>query len=199
MRELQVNLPLRKETVWRFTIFNSFKAKLPARTLHHQEKKKEKKICYASDQKFPLFNFFFLLPGNGEDYENEFYQKKNIPRRYTQILVEFPRLVAGSSEWTLLKPLYYGRLVCWVPAAQELFIRADRTLTRLRCGEKMGKNGVEGHKKITWTLFPSPARLPLNSPIFSLLSFSPTVEPGPRLNWSLCKILFFLNGFAPIS
>ena len=27
-----------------------------------------------------------------------FYGKKNIPRRYTQILVEFPRLVAGSSE-----------------------------------------------------------------------------------------------------
>ena len=94
---------------------------------------------------------------------------------------------------------YYGRLVCWLPAAQELFIRADRTLTRLRCGEKMGKYGVEGHKKITWTLFPSPARLPLNSPIFSLLSFSPTAEPGPRLNWSLCKILFFLNGSAPIS
>ena len=104
--------------------------------------------------------------------------------------------MAGSSEWTLL---YYGRLVCWLPAAQELFIRADRTLTRLRCGEKMGKYGVEGHKKITWTLFLSPARLPLNSPIFSLLSFSPTAEPGPRLNWSLCKILFFLNGSAPIS
>ena len=31
-----------------------------------------------------------------------FYGKKNIPRRYTQILVEFPRLVAGSSEWTFI-------------------------------------------------------------------------------------------------
>ena len=143
-----------------------------------------------------LFSFY---QGMVRTMKKSFYGKKNILSRYTQILVEFRRLVAGSSEWTLLKPLYYGRLVCWVPAAQELFIRADRTLTRLRCGEKMGKYGVEGHKKITWNLFPSPARLPLNSPIFSLLSFSPTVEPGPRLNWSLCKILFFLNGFAPIS
>ena len=178
-RELQVNLPLRKE-MWRFTIFNSFKAKLPARRLHHQEKKKkkEKKICYASGQNLTLFKFIiFLLPGNGEDYENEFYRKKNIPRRYTQILVEFPRLVAGSSEWTLLKPLYYGRLVCWLPAAQELFIRADRTLTRLRCGEKLVWKGIK-RSRGPFSLVP---RLPLNSPIFCLLSFSPTAEPGPSL------------------
>ena len=104
----------------------------------------------------------------------------------------------GGQLWvnSLLKPLYYGSLVCWLPAAQELFIRADRTLTGLRCGEKMVWKGI---KRSRGPFFPSPARLSLNSPIFSLLSFSPTAEPGPRLNWSLCKILFFRNGFARIS
>ena len=95
----------------------------------------------------------------------------------------------GGQLWenSLLKLLYYGRLVCWLPAAQELFIRADHTLTGLRCGEK---NGVEGHKKITWILFPSPARLPLNSPIFSLLSFSPNC--GARSQAKLIAVQDFV-------
>ena len=144
-----------------------------------------------------LFSFY---QGMVRTMKMSFTEKKNIPRRYTQILVEFPRLVAGSSEWTLLKPLYYGRLVCWLPAAQELFIRADRTLTRLRCGEKLVWKGIK-RSRGPFSLVP---RLPLNSlgsPMFffSPLNFPPTAEPGPMLNWLLCKILFFLNGFAPIS
>ena len=168
-RELQVNLPLRKE-MWRFTIFNSFKAKLPARRLHHQEKKKKKKRKFVMHRvkiwlcSSLLFSFY---QGMVRTMKMSFTEKKNIPRRYTQILVEFPRLVAGSSEWTLLKPLYYGRLVCWLPAAQELFIRADRTLTRFCCGEKLVWKGIK-RSRGPFSLVP---RLPLNSPIFCLFEF----------------------------
>ena len=61
-KELQVSLSLKKgphtlhsvkykslqKKRWKLIhYFNIVKAKLPARTLHHQEKKKECKICYA--------------------------------------------------------------------------------------------------------------------------------------------------------
>ena len=64
---------------------------------------------------------------------------------------------------------------------------------------------MEQHKKITWTLFPRPQSIDtaelawLADFFFSLLSFPPTAEPDPGLNWSLCRILFFLHGFAPMS
>ena len=123
--------------------------------------------------------------------------KMSFLSRYTQVLVEFVRLMAGSSEWTRLKPLLresslltsgfprivYKLIVPWPGSA---------------VGKKMGKNGVERHKKITWALFPSPLTR-LARRCFFFFEFPPTAEPGPRLNWSLCKILFFLNGFAPIS
>ena len=53
-------------------------AKLPARVLHHQEKKNECNACYALGQNLCWFKFIFLLPANGKDFENEFLQNKNI-------------------------------------------------------------------------------------------------------------------------
>ena len=58
------------------SLFLIIKAKLPARTLHHQEKKNGIYFCYASGQNLPWFKLTFLLPGNDKDYENEFLQKK---------------------------------------------------------------------------------------------------------------------------
>ena len=99
-----------------------------------------------------LFSFY---QGMVRTVKMSFFRKKNILSRYTQVLVEFVRLMAGSSEWTRLKPLLresslltsgfprivYKLIVPWPGSA---------------VGKKMGKNGVERHKKITWTLFPSP-------------------------------------------
>ena len=141
-RELQVNLPLRKE-MWRFTIFNSFKAKLPARTLHHQEKKKKRKFVMHRS-KFYFVQVYF--PFNREWWG---LWKWVLPKeKYTASLYSnIGRIPSscGGQLWvnSLLKPLYYGSLVCWLPAAQELFIRADRTLTGLRCGEKMVWKGIK--------------------------------------------------------
>ena len=46
-----------------------------------------------------LFSFY---QGIVRTMKKSFYRKKNILSRYTQILVEFPRLMAGSSEWTFI-------------------------------------------------------------------------------------------------
>jgi len=99
-----------------------------------------------------LFSFY---QGMVRTMKMSFFRKKNILSLYTQILVEFPLLMAGSSEWTRLKHLLresslltsgfprivYKLIVPWPGSA---------------VGKKMGKNGVERHKKITWTLFFSP-------------------------------------------
>ena len=42
-----------------------------------------------------LFSFY---QGMVKTMKMNFYRKKNIVSRYTQILVEFPRLMAGSSK-----------------------------------------------------------------------------------------------------
>ena len=51
-----------------------------------------------------LFSFY---QGMVRTMKMSFFRKKNIlsASRYTQILVEFPRLMASSSEGTRLKPL----------------------------------------------------------------------------------------------
>ena len=60
------------------SLFLIIKVKLPARALHHQEKKKCMKNLLCIESNLPCFKLIFLLPGNGKDYENEFLQKKNI-------------------------------------------------------------------------------------------------------------------------
>ena len=46
-----------------------------------------------------LFSFY---QGMVKTMKMNFYRQKNIVSRYTQILVEFPRLMAGSSKCTCL-------------------------------------------------------------------------------------------------
>ena len=126
---------------------------------HCITKRKKKKIKFVMHRVkiFLSSSLFSFYQGMVRTMKMSFFRKKNILSRYTQILVEFPRLMASSSEWTHLKPLLRESSLLTSGFTRIIvYIKADRTLTRFRSGKKMGKYGVERHKKITWTLFPSP-------------------------------------------
>ena len=147
-----------------------------------------------------LFSFY---QGMVRTMKMSFFRKKNILSRYTQILVEFPRLMASSSEWTRLKPLLRESSLLTSGFTRIIVYKLIVPWPGSAVGKKwenMEWNGIK-RSRGPFSLVP---RLPLNSlgsPMFffSPLNFPPTAEPGPMLNWLLCKILFFLNGFAPIS
>ena len=111
-----------------------------------KRKKKEKKICYASGQNFTLFKFIFLFSREWWGLWKWVLPKEKYTASFYSNIGRIPSS-CGGQLWvnSLLKPLNCGSLVCWLPAAQELFIRADRTLTRLRCGEKMVWKGIKDH------------------------------------------------------
>ena len=62
------------------SLFLIMKAKLPAISLHHQERKKliQNFLCIGSNS--PWLKLVFVLPGNDKDHEKEFLLNKNIIR-----------------------------------------------------------------------------------------------------------------------
>ena len=115
---------------------------------------------------------------------------------------ELVGLMAGSPEWTGLKGLKL--LIALASTFQRIFwlqkncFQADRTLKPgSAAGKKWQKTDWNGIKNRVECL-DRPFSLPrlyrlawLALFFFSHLSVPPTMEPIPRLNWSLCKILFF--------
>ena len=174
-RELQVNLPLRKE-MWRFTIFNSFKAKLPARRLHHQEKKKKRKenlLCIGS--KFDFVQVYYF------PFTREWWGlwKWVLPKKktYRVVILKYwsnslvlwraalsePLLVRGSSLLTSGFPrIVYKLIVPWPGSA---------------LGKKWDKMEWNGTKRSRgpFSLVP---RLPLNSLCSPLFFFSFEFSPN---------------------
>ena len=124
-----------------------------------------------------LFSFYQRMV---RTMKMSFFRKKNILSRYTQILVEFPRLMASSSEWTRLKPLLRESSLLTSGFTRIIVYKLILPWPGSAVGKKwenMEWNGIK-RSRGPFSLVP---RLPLNSPIFCLLSFSPTAEPGPRL------------------
>ena len=70
------------------SLFLIIKAKLPARALHHQGKKKCMKNLLCIESNLPWFKLIFFLPGSGKNYENEFLHEKNIIN--FEIIATFP-------------------------------------------------------------------------------------------------------------
>ena len=139
-----------------------------------------------------LFSFY---QGMVRTMKMSFFRKKNILSRYTQILVEFPRLMASSSEWTRLKPLLRESSLLTSGFTRIIvYIKADRTLTRFRCGKKwenMEWNGIK-RSRGPFSLVP---RLPLNSlgsPMFFFFSFEFSPNCGARSHAKLIAVQDFV-------
>ena len=67
-----------------------------------KRKKMKRKFVIHRVKIFLSSSLFSFYQGMVKTMKMNFYRKKNIVSRYTQILVEFPRLMAGSSKWTCL-------------------------------------------------------------------------------------------------
>ena len=172
---------------------------------HCITKRKKKKIKFVMHRVkiFVSSSLFSFYQGMVRTMKMSFFRKKNILSRYTQILVEFPRLMASSSEWTRLKPLLRESSLLTSGFARIIVYKLIVPWPGSAVGKKWENMEWKGIKRSRgpFSLVP---RLPLNSlgsPMFfffSPLNFPLTAEPGPMLNWLLWKIVFFLNGYAPI-
>ena len=132
-----------------------------------------------------LFSFY---QGMVRTMKMSFFRKKNILSRYTQILVEFPRLMASSSEWTRLKPLLRESSLLTSGFTRIIVYKLIVPWPGSAVGKKwenMEWNGIK-RSRGPFSLVP---RLPLNSLGSPMFFFSP-------LNFPLTAEL---NGFAPIS